>query len=144
MAKKYQVTGKIRFINRMMRFMIRVNIAPPGFYLLTVRGRKTGTPYSLPVMLRTRNGQRWLVSPYGEVNWVRNARAAGKVTLSRGGKSETLGINLATASEAAPILKDYIAEEAIIRPYFDITPDSPLEDFIAVADQHPVFRLIPQ
>ena len=79
MAKKYRVNGQIKFINKMMRFMIRINIAPKGFYLLTVRGRKTGHPYSLPVALVEHPESRWLISPYGEVNWIKNARAAGEV-----------------------------------------------------------------
>jgi len=33
------------------------------------------------------SGHRWLVAGYGPVNWVRNARAAGEVTLSRGGRA---------------------------------------------------------
>jgi hypothetical protein len=34
-------------------------------------------------------GRRWLVAAYGPGNWVRNARAAGEVTLSRGRRSQT-------------------------------------------------------
>ena len=142
MAKKYQVNGQVKFINKMMRFMIRVNIAPKGYYLLTVRGRKTGRPYSLPVALIEKPDARWLVSPYGEVNWIKNARAAGEVTLNRGGKDETLKIVPATPEEAAPVLKEYINKEGIVRPYFDVQPDSPIDDFVAEAPQHPVFRLM--
>jgi len=42
MAKTYQVTPFIRFVNRMMRRMIEWNIAPPRTYLLTVRGCEPG------------------------------------------------------------------------------------------------------
>lgn len=141
MAKEYRVNGQIKFINKMMRFMIRINIAPKGYYLLTVRGRKSGNPYSLPVALIEHPENRWLVSPYGEVNWVKNARITGEVTLSRGGKDDALKIIPATPEEAAPILKEYIQKEGIVRPYFDVQPDSPIEDFITEAPQHPVFRL---
>ncbi|MFN2233902.1 MAG: nitroreductase/quinone reductase family protein, partial [Anaerolineales bacterium] len=72
MAKQYQVDGRVRFVNRMMARMIRWNIAPPRTYLMTVLGRKTGKPYSTPVTLVEKDGKRWLVSPYGEVNWVKN------------------------------------------------------------------------
>ena len=47
-------------------------------YVLAVRGRKSGKRYETPVSL-IENGERWLVAPYGEVAWVRNARAAGEV-----------------------------------------------------------------
>ena len=141
MAKQYQVTNAVKFVNKMMRFMIRMNIAPKGYYLLTVNGRKTGNPYSMPVALIEHPDARWLVSPYGEVNWVKNARANGEVTISRGGKSETLKITTASPQEAAPILKEYITKEGIVRPYFDVQPDASLDEFIAEAPKHPVFLL---
>jgi hypothetical protein len=70
MAKKYHVNGRVRFVNAMMVRMIHWNIAPANAYIMTVNGRKTGKPYSLPVRLIERDSKRWLVSPYGEVNWV--------------------------------------------------------------------------
>ena len=141
MAKTYRVTPIIRFFNRLMRLMIRWNIAPPQTYLMTVRGRKTGNLYSTPVSLVREEGRRWLVSPYGEVSWVKNARAAGQVTLSRGGKAETVRIRELGPAESAPILKQYVQLEKIEQPYFDATPDSPLEAFIAEAARHPVFLI---
>ena len=142
MSKQYQVNSMVRFANR---FMIRLNrwgIAAPNSYVLTVRGRKTGNTYSVPVLLVEEHRQRWLVSPYGEVSWVRNARAAGEVTLSRKGRSEVLKIHEASPQESAPILKQYITRESIVRPYFDVRPDSPLEAFVAEAPRHPVFQLM--
>ena len=142
MSKQYQVNSMVRFANR---FMIRLNrwgIAAPNSYVLTVRGRKTGKTYSVPVLLVEEHRQRWLVSPYGEVSWVRNARAAREVTLSRKGRSEVLKIHEASPQESAPILKQYITRESIVRPYFDVQPDSPLEAFVAEAPRHPVFQLM--
>mgnify|MGYP001814207663 CR=1 FL=1 len=141
MAKQYQVDSRVRFVNRMMARMIRWHIAPARTYLMTVLGRKTGKPYSTPVTLVERDGNRWLVSPYGEVNWVKNARAAGEVSLLRNGKTETLKIEELSPVESAPILKEYITAVGIVRPYFDAQPDSPLQDFEAEAPNHPVFLL---
>ena len=141
LAKKYQVNFVVRFVNRMMARMIRGNMAPPRTYLLSVRGRKSGKFYSAPVNLIERGEQRWLVSPYGEVNWVKNARAAGEVSLFRDGVTEALQIQELGAQESAPILKEYITLVGIVRPYFDVRPDAPLEDFAAEAPRHPVFLL---
>jgi len=141
MPKSYRVTPFIRFVNRMMRNMIRWNVAPPRTYLLSVPGRKTGKVYSTPVTLVEEGEQRWLVSPYGEVNWVQNARAAGEVTLTLAGKRETLAIHEVSPEEAAPVLQKYIQLEGIVRPYFDAKPDDPLEAFIVEAPRHPVFLL---
>jgi deazaflavin-dependent oxidoreductase (nitroreductase family) len=141
MAKQYQVNRRVRFINRMMTRMIQWNIAPRNTYLMTVVGRKTGKPYTTPVTLVERNGKRWLISPYGEVNWGKNARASGEVSLYRAGKTETLKIREQDSEKSAPILKEYINLEGIVRPYFDVKPDSPIEDFEAEASKHPVFLL---
>ena len=141
MAKKYTVNRRIRLINRMMTRMIHWNIAPPRTYLMTVRGRKTGKPYTTPVTLVERDGKRWLVSPYGEVNWIKNARAAGEISLFRGGKTESLRIRELSPQESAPILKEYITLEGIVRPFFDVQPDDPIEDFETEAPKHPVFLL---
>lgn len=141
MAKSYRVTPTVRLVNRLVRAMIRLGLPPPYTYELTVRGRKSGRSYTTPVRLLEKDGQRWLVSPYGEVSWVRNARAAGEVTLSRGRQVETLKIIELGPQESAPILKQYVTEVPIVRPYFDAQPDSPLENFVAEAPRHPVFAL---
>ncbi len=141
MAKAYAVTPAVRMINWLMSGMIRLGIAPDGMYLLTVKGRKSGRPYTLPVTLVEQGGYRWLVSPYGEVNWVRNARAAGEVTLRRGRVEERRAIVEADAQQSAPVLKQYLIEGPVVRPYFDVTPASPLEAFTAEAPRHPVFQL---
>ncbi len=117
-------------------------MGPKHRYLLTVRGRKTGKEYSAPVTLIERSGKRYLVAPYGEMNWVRNARAAGRVTLARGKRSETLSIAQVSPEESAPVLKEYLAVEPITGPYFDARLDSPLEAFVAEAPRHPVFLLL--
>jgi hypothetical protein len=87
------------------------------------------------------NGQRWLVAPYGEVGWVRNARAAGEVEISRGGRSEKLRIQEVASERAAPVLKQYLKSVPVARPFFDVKPGSPLDDFVTEASRHPVFRL---
>jgi deazaflavin-dependent oxidoreductase (nitroreductase family) len=141
MAKTYQVSSMVKTVNRIMRTLVRFGIGPKQTYILTVRGRKSGRPYSTPVSLVEENGDRWLVAPYGEVGWVKNARAAGEVTLARGKKSETVRIEKIGPEESAPVLKKYIKLEPITQPYFDVDPDAALEAFVAEAPRHPVFRL---
>ncbi len=142
MGKSYSVNTRVRIVNRIMSTMIRLGIGPKSMYILTVRGRKTGTLYSTPISIVEQDGNRWLVSPYGEVSWVHNARAAGQVTLSRGRRVETVHIEELGPEESAPVLKAYITQEAITRPYFDAGVDSPLEAFAAEASRHPVFRIL--
>ena len=141
MAWVYRLGLWRRLINRIIRVLLRIGVSPPHTYLLTVRGRKSGHPYSTPVTLVEEAGKRWLVAPYGEVGWVRNARAAKQVTLSRGRRFETVRIVELTAEDAAPVLKKYLARVAVVRPFFDVTPKSNLREFVAEASRHPVFRV---
>jgi deazaflavin-dependent oxidoreductase (nitroreductase family) len=141
-ARAYRPTASRRAINWAVRQLAKRGLAGRHVCVLTVRGRKTGRRYETPVTL-IENGDRWLVAPYGEVNWVRNARAAGEVELTRARRTETVRIEEATAEQAAPVLKRYVKAVAVVRPFFDVKPDSSIEEFIAEARQHPVFRLIP-
>ena len=63
------------------------------------------------------------------------------MTLSRGGESEALKLSELSSIEGAPLLKEYITKYAITRPYFDVKPQSPLDEFGNEASLHPVFEL---
>lgn len=141
MAKKFRYTIDRRIVDRIYKWLIHRDLAPKSFYLLIVRGRRTGLPRSTPIALVEKDGQRWLVAPYGDVNWVLNARAAGEVTLSRGGESEILKLQELSSIEGASVLKEYITRFVISRPYFDVKNQSPLDEFVNEASLHPVFEL---
>ncbi len=141
MAETYRLTLPRLMANAAMRAALWAGVAPKRYALLTVRGRKSGRQFSTPVIILDRPDGRWLVSPYGEREWVKNARAAGQVTLSRGRRRATVPIEEVGVDEAAPVLKDYLAHTPITRPFFDVTPDAPLADVVREAPRHPVFRL---
>lgn len=131
-----------RFGNTMTTTMVRLGIGPAGMRLLTVRGRKSGLPRTVPVMLIEDQGHRWLVAPYGVVSWVRNVRAAGELELRRAGTTERWLAKESTAEEAVPVLRAYLTRlRRIVGPYFDVTPSSPDSAFAAEAPRHPVFLL---
>jgi deazaflavin-dependent oxidoreductase (nitroreductase family) len=137
MPRTYHLGFWRRMINRLIRALLRLGVSPPHTCLLTVRGRKSGQNYSTPVTLVEENNQRWLVAPYGEVSWVKNARAAGQVTLSRGRRSETVKLVEVAPEESAAVLKQYLIRVPVVRPFFDVTPESNLRDFAAEASSHP-------
>jgi deazaflavin-dependent oxidoreductase (nitroreductase family) len=142
MARTYRPTFFGRLRDRIMAFMLTKGMGPPGIYLLTVPGRRTGIPRTTPVAPLEGDDGRWLVAGYGPDGWARNARAAGRVTLSRGRTTESLIATELSAVAAAPILKRYLAEHPrTVGAYFDVAKDAPLEDFAAEAARHPVFRL---
>jgi deazaflavin-dependent oxidoreductase (nitroreductase family) len=143
MAKTYRLNVGTRMINAVFRLMTRLGLGASYRHILTVPGRKTGRLYSTPVDVLEAEGDRWLVAGYGPAGWVRNARAAREVTLSRGRNSETLKVEEATAQDAIPVLRAYIREIKVTRAYFDANPDSPDDAIAAELKRHAVFRLIP-
>ena len=87
-------------------------------YVLTVRGRTTGRLRSTPVDVIEAAGHRWLVAAYGVSGWVLNARAAGEVTLSRGRSSRRYEVTEPAPPDAVPVLREYITQIEVTRPYF--------------------------
>jgi deazaflavin-dependent oxidoreductase (nitroreductase family) len=142
MVKTYHVNVADRVENALLTALLRAGIQMGTTSLLTVRGRKSGQPHTVPVVLVEQDGQRWLVAPYDVVQWVRNIRVAGTATLTRGRRSETISVTELLAREAAPVLKQYLSHvSGGVRSYFDARKDSPLEAFEREAPRHPVFRI---
>ena len=110
-------------------------------YLLTVRGRKSGLPRTVAVAIMQRNGKRYVGSPYGIVDWVRNLRAAGEATLTRGRRSETIRAAEVAPGEAALILREEVKRGNPFMRFFGITAESSLEDLERAAASHPLFSL---
>lgn len=143
MAKTLQFNFADRIGNALIMMLLRVGVKIGTTSLLTVRGRKSGQPHTVPVTLVEQDNQRWLVAPYGVVQWVRNIRVAGTATLTCGRRSEVISITELEAREAAPVLKQYLLQVRVVRPYFDVTKDAPLEAFESEAPRHPVFKITP-
>ncbi len=141
MAREFRFSLERRVTNRVLVWLLKREWAPSSYYLLTVRGRKSGKPHSVPVVLVEGKDQRWLVAPYGEVDWVKNARASMLVTLSRGDQREDFTLCELSVEEAAPVLKKYLTAYPITRPYFNSREDSPMAAFQEEARTKPVFEL---
>lgn len=114
-----------------------------GAVSLTVVGRKTGRLHTIPVTPIQVDGQRYLVAPYGAVDWVRNLRAARTAILRRGGKVERIVGDELDPVAAAPVLKAYVKRVRVVRPYIEVKPDDDLAAFEAIVPRHPVFVVHP-
>jgi deazaflavin-dependent oxidoreductase (nitroreductase family) len=141
-VKEYKPGRWLRVENALMSALVRAGLVPSS-YLLTTKGRKTGRMRSNPVTIVEHDGRRWLVAPYGPVSWVHNARAVGRVGLSRRLDTRHYAIREASAVEAGPVLQRYVAVATATRKYFQADKDAPVEQFVAEANRHPVFELIP-
>jgi len=130
-----------RALNALVRPLARRGLTGPRTHLLTVPGRKTGKLWSTPVSIVEDRGERWLVAPYGDRNWVKNARAAGWVELRRGRRRERLAVQELSPEQAVPVLRRYFELGRVTRPFFDVGLESSDEEWLAEALRHPVFCL---
>jgi deazaflavin-dependent oxidoreductase (nitroreductase family) len=124
-----------------MKQLARVGLAPAKTYLLSVRGRRSGRIRTTPVNVVDYEGDRWLVAPYGKVDWVRNIRAAGEAALRRGRNTEIITVQEVDGDAALPVLKRYAERTPITRSFFSAEPGDPAEAFRVDAEVKPVFRI---
>src|SRR5438132_12386129 len=117
MAKTDQAPMYVRVGNVLTLTLLRAGVKLVGpfiffgnypMYLLTVRGRKSAQPRTVALAIIERNGKRYVGSPYGIVDWVRNLRAAGEAILTRGRRSESVTARELPPSEAALVLREEI------------------------------------
>src|ERR1700730_18560363 len=73
-----------RVFSQFYAALVRLGIGFKHNFILEVRGRKSGRVFSTPVNLLVHNGRTYLCASRGETQWVRNARAAPRVTLVKG------------------------------------------------------------
>jgi deazaflavin-dependent oxidoreductase (nitroreductase family) len=146
MAKTSQVPQFVHLGNVLTRAMLRTGfkLVGPGnapIYLLTVRGRKSGQPRTTPIVVVERDGKRYLVAPYGVVDWVRNLRTAKEAILTRGRRSEAVKAIELPLKEAGLFLQEEIRGGLPFGKYYGVTAESSLEEFERAAVSHPVFLL---
>jgi deazaflavin-dependent oxidoreductase (nitroreductase family) len=146
MAEKpafHSPTAGERFFNRAFGFLVGLGIGFPYNYLLQVRGRKSGKIYSTPVDLLVLDRKKFLVAPRGRTQWVRNAEAAGEVTLKKGRTVLRFRLRPLEQTEKLPILKAYLDNfRREVQRYFPLPAGSPPEAFEKVAGDYPAFELI--
>src|ERR1700757_1314340 len=132
-----------RLFNRPFGFLGGLGLGPAHIHLLQVRGRKSGKVYATPVDLLELDGKRYLVAPRGRTQWVRNAEAAGEITLKRGSRRERFRLRELSDAEKLPILKAYLDSfKREVQRYFAVPAGSPPEVFAAIAPSYPAFELL--
>jgi hypothetical protein len=121
-------------------------VGPEYLVALQVPGRRSGRIVSLPLVLATVGGERYLVSMLGEgVNWVRNVRAAGGEVALRHGRREEVHLQEVVAPDLrAPVLKAYLKRATNASAHMPIDKDAPLAEFERLAPRFPVFRIGPR
>ena len=143
---RYVRPGKsTNVFNEAVATMTRAGISIWGSRILAVRGRKSGEWRTTPVNPLTLNGERYLVAPRGETQWVRNMRAAGGGELRVGRRAEPF-----TATELADADKPRVLRAYLKRWKFEVGvffngvgADAPEAKLLEIAPGYPVFRVTP-
>jgi len=129
------------------RFLLRAGV-PLGFNrLVTIRGRKSGVDRTTPIAVIEISGRRWIWAPWGEVQWVRNLRAAGRATIEMRGRQEAVTATELDPEERIRFFRDVLGPFArsmrggvtFIRLADGVDLNRPLE----AAEGRPVFELHP-
>ncbi len=76
--------GSIRLLDPPFIRYLRAGLPGGPNVLLTVRGRTSGRPRSVPVAMLQVADRRFVQAAYGEVGWVRNLRAVGRAAVTQG------------------------------------------------------------
>lgn len=151
----------IRLLNPIFIRYLRVGLPGGPNVLFTVRGRSSGRSRAAPVAMMQFGDRRFVQAAFGEVNWVRNLRAAGQAVVTKGRHSDFVDAVELTPETAAAILHEALARYqrsrllcAVVGPttrppvgvlhYFGVRVDETVDEYVADARRHPVFELLPR
>jgi deazaflavin-dependent oxidoreductase (nitroreductase family) len=131
--------------NRFVAFLTRRGVSILGSRVLAVRGRTSGEWRTTPVNLLEFDGHRYLVSPRGNGQWVRNLRAAGTGELRLGSRAEAFRGRELSDDAKVPVLRAYLKRWKVeVGVFFGgVGPDSTDEQLRAIAPNHPAFEVLP-
>ncbi|MEU6696771.1 deazaflavin-dependent nitroreductase [Pseudonocardia sp. NPDC046786] len=141
----YRAPGIVhrKLLNPLLGKLAGRGVLPGGTVVLVVPGRVSGRLRTVPLTPFAGAGGRFLISPRGETDWVRNLRAAGGHAALRAGTTERIRATELSHDAAVPVLQSYLRELGGMAKVFfdDLTPDSSAAEIAAVAHRYPVFVL---
>ena len=113
--------------------------------LITIRGRKSGLPRTTPIAIIQVSGRRWVWSPWGEVNWVRNLRAAGEAQIAFRGRKDDVRATELDPTQRVAFFRDTLGPVARTIPFgrafIRIVDGTDLDKPEEAAEGRPVFEL---
>ena len=142
MTMYHKPSSLVKAMNSVFGRLASWGLIPGDTALLQVNGRRSGQTRSNAVTWVEHDGQRYLVAPRGNTEWVRNVKAAGGEAILKRRKAERVRLEEVPIEQRAPIIKSYLKKTALVtKREFGIEPEAPLEEFEKIADRHPVFRI---
>jgi deazaflavin-dependent oxidoreductase (nitroreductase family) len=142
-----RLPGSVPLFNPVLKFLLGAGVPLGPNQLITIRGRKSGLPRATPVAIIEVSGRRWAWAPWGEVNWVRNLRAAGRATLTVGRRSEHIRATELDEAQRVAFFRDVLGPLARRTPFglqfIRIVDGVDLKHPVEVAKDRRVFELQP-
>ena len=144
------IPGFVERSGPLVERLLRLGLPMGPNTLLTVRGRKSGVPRTVPVAILRAEGRDFVFAAFGETAWVHNIRAAGTATVRRGRRDVAVRAVEIEPAEAARYLE--IGLRSVLRVplvgpmiagWYGIDRHSTATDFAASAARHPAFELTP-
>ena len=129
---------------RLVAQLLRLGLPMGPLRILETTGRISGQPRTTPVVLTTHQGEDWLVSPFGDTDWVRNVRTQPTVHLVRLRRRQPVHLTEVDPDTAAPVLQIFLHRFRLVPfvpPAFTAAPSSDRAAFLAEASRHPVFHV---
>ena len=143
-AARYIRPGRVTaMFNSVVAGLTRVGLSVWGSRILGVRGRTSGELRTTPVNVLTLDGTRYLVSPRGVSQWVRNIRAAGAAELRLGRRVEPIRVVELGDDEKPAVLRPYLKRWKFeVGVFFEgVDASASDEKLRAIAPGYPVFRI---
>jgi len=136
-------TGADALFNGVVGFFTRLGLPVARSRVLAVRGRSSGQWRTTPVNPLRVAGERYLVAPRGQTQWVRNLRAAGAGELRKGRRAEAFTATEVADADKVPILRAYLKAWAweVGRFFEGVDASSPDERLAEIAPGFPVFLI---
>ena len=108
---------RVRFFSPILEFLLATSV-PLGYNrLVTITGRKSGRPRTTAIAVIEVSGRRWVWAPWGDVNWVRNLRAAGHATITMRHRHEEVIATELDPAERVGFFRDVLAPIARSIPF---------------------------
>lgn len=111
-TRPLRVPRVVAFFNPISKRLLGAGLPLGPNALITIRGRQSGVPRTTPLAIIEFGGRRWVWSPWGDVHWVRNLRAAGRATITVHGKTEDVSATELDGAERVAFFRDVLGPVA--------------------------------
>jgi deazaflavin-dependent oxidoreductase (nitroreductase family) len=107
----------VRLFGPILKFLLETRLPLGPNRLVVIRGRKSGILRPTPIAVLRVDGRVFVWAPWGEVNWVRNLRVAGRATIiERSGQEEVTATEL-DVPQRVEFFRDILAPYARHIPF---------------------------